>query len=342
MLEKPQLADTALIQLLNSAYGLDVRDLSFLPLGADAHTAVYRLITTDDTPYFLKLRRTHFAPASVYIPTYLHDVGMRQVIPAIRTQTRAMWAQFESFTVVLYPYVTGLHGIDRPLSDEQWRTFGSTLKTLHTVQFPSAITADLPQEQFAPHWRERLAWFLAQAESQSTGDSVAAELVVLLQNKAAELHAIITRTAALAQHLQQRPPPFVLCHADCHGWNLLVVNSTSFFVVDWDTLLFAPKERDLMFIGAGLFGNAHSPAAETALFYQGYGSAPVDQAALSYYRYERIIEDIAVYCAEILDEATGDADRRQALVYLQSNFLPGSTIALARQGDDQTLGMNTE
>ncbi|MFD3166775.1 phosphotransferase enzyme family protein [Herpetosiphon sp. NSE202] len=341
MLEKPQLSETALVQCINSTYGLKVRDLSFLPLGADAHTAVYRVVAADETPYFLKLRRMHFVPASVLIPTYLHDVGMRQVIPAIRTQTGSMWAQFELFTVVLYPYVAGLHSIDRPLSDEQWRTFGSTLKTLHTVQFPSTITADLPQEQFAPHWRERLAWFLAQAESLSTADSVAAELVALLKTKAAELHAIITRTAALAQHLQQQPPPFVLCHADCHGWNLLVVDGDRFFLVDWDTLLFAPKERDLMFIGAGLFGNAHSSAAEAALFYQGYGSAPVDQAALSYYRYERIIEDIAVYCAEILDSATGAADRRQALVYLQSNFLPGSTIALARQGDDQTLGMNT-
>ncbi|XSG77240.1 phosphotransferase enzyme family protein [Herpetosiphon llansteffanensis] len=337
MLEQPQLAETALVQCLNLAYGLQVRELTFLPLGADAHTAVYRVVTTNDTPYFLKLRQNHFIPASVPIPSYLHDVGMSQVIPAMRTQTGDLWVWFDPFTAVLYPYVAGLHGIDRSLSDEQWRKFGATLKTLHTVQFPTAMTADLPQEQFAPRWRERLTSFLAQAEAQSTDDPIAAELGALLTTKAAELHAIITRATALAQRLQQQSPPFVLCHADCHGWNLLVVDSDRFFLVDWDTLIFAPKERDLMFIGAGLFGNAHSPAAEAARFYQGYASNPVNQAALSYYRYERIIEDIAVSCAEIFDVATGDADRRQALVYIQSNFLPGSTIALAHQGDDQTI-----
>jgi thiamine kinase-like enzyme len=42
-----------------------------------------------------------------------------------------------------------------------------------------------------------------------------------------------------------------LCHSDIHAANLLISNG-DFFIVDWDTLIMAPKERELMFIGAGI------------------------------------------------------------------------------------------
>jgi len=65
---------------------------------------------------------------------------------------------------------------------------------------------------------------------------------------------------------------FILCHADIHAWNLLIDVNGRLYIVDWDTLIFAPKERDLMFVGAGLGGNGHSLQEEETLFYQGYGS----------------------------------------------------------------------
>ena len=76
-----------------------------------------------------------------------------------------------------------------------------------------------------------------------------------------------------------------------------------------------------------------SPQEEEALFYNGYGDVPVDQRALAYYRYERIVEDIAVYCQQLLLSTEGGDDRQQSLRYLASNFLPGGVIAIARAQD---------
>ena len=47
MLIKPDLKDEEIIACLRDAYGLDIATVSFLPLGADFNTAVYRVITTD-------------------------------------------------------------------------------------------------------------------------------------------------------------------------------------------------------------------------------------------------------------------------------------------------------
>ena len=89
-----------------------------------------------------------------------------------------------------------------------------------------------------------------------------------------------------------------------------------------------------MYAGGGLMGGWRSPGEEESLFYEGYGNGTaVNQAALAYYRYERIVQDIAIYCEELLLSDAGGTDRAQSLYYLQSNFLPGHTIEIAYQSD---------
>jgi spectinomycin phosphotransferase len=130
-----------------------------------------------------------------------------------------------------------------------------------------------------------------------------------------------------------RPPAFVLCHADLHAGNVLVPDPAHFYIVDWDNPLLAPKERDLMSIGAGLMGGWRSPAEEESLFYQGYGPTTINPTALAYYRYERIIDDIAVFCDQLLETTAGGEDRAQSFAYLASNFLPNGTIEIAQASD---------
>lgn len=43
MLEKPDLPDHAILTCLQREYSLQVEDLSFLPIGADVNTAVFRV-----------------------------------------------------------------------------------------------------------------------------------------------------------------------------------------------------------------------------------------------------------------------------------------------------------
>jgi spectinomycin phosphotransferase len=70
MLEKPDLSDEQIISHLQEQFGLHVTELSFLPLGADMGTAVYRVTADDGTIYFLKLRKG-FEEISVRVPLFL-------------------------------------------------------------------------------------------------------------------------------------------------------------------------------------------------------------------------------------------------------------------------------
>ena len=333
MLEKPELEDEKIINCLQDEYGLSVEKLSFLPLGADLNTAVYRVEADDETVYFLKLRRGEFDEAAVKVPKYLSDLGIKQIIPPLTTQTGQLWASLAPFKVILYPFVEGHNGFERKLSDQQWVEFGAALKRFHTADIPSRITSRIQREEFSPQWRDTVKMFLTRVEEEAFDEPVAVEMAAFLKTKGDETLELVKRAERFAQMLQEQPPEFILCHADIHAWNLLIADKDNFYMVDWDTLIFSPKERDLMFVGGGLGGNGHTPQEEEALFYQGYGQTNINQIAIAYYRYERIIEDIAVFCEQIFLSSEGGEDRKQALEYLKSNFLPNSTIERARQSD---------
>lgn len=117
MLTKPDLKDEKIVTCLHDNYGLDVAEISFLPLGADFNTVVYRVTTTDKIDYFLKLRSGDFCEPSVLVPHHLKQIGLQNIIPPIATKTDECWTNIDAFKVALYPYIDGRNAVDMKLSD---------------------------------------------------------------------------------------------------------------------------------------------------------------------------------------------------------------------------------
>jgi spectinomycin phosphotransferase len=329
MLEKPDISVTEIAACLQKAYGVPAVQITFLPLGADQNTAVYRIETTDETPYFLKLRSGVFDETAVTLPQFLRDQGIRQIIAPLTTKTGQLWTKLDAFTVILYPFVDGRNGRELKLSAAQWAALGAALKKLHTLTVPPAIKAYLRQEAYSPRWREMVRMFLERVQSGVYDDPVALELAAFLRSRRAEILDLVQRAEQLAESLARDPLESVLCHADI----VLVDGRDALYIVDWDDPLLAPKERDLMFIGGAQGFVGYNAQDEEALFYQGYGPAALNPRALAYYRYERIIEDIALYCEQLLLSNGGGQDRAQSLRYLVSNFLPDGTIEAAYRAE---------
>jgi spectinomycin phosphotransferase len=333
MLEKPDLPDDYMIACLHDAYGLPVRQIAFLPLGADSNTAVYRAVMADDTAYFVKLRRGVFDEMSVVLPKFLSDLGIRQIIGPLATKTGQLWAPLEQFTVTLYPFIEGRNGYDCVLSDNQWVDFGRAMKSIHTAVIPPSILTHIQRETYSSQWRNIVKGYMEQVELQTFQEPIAARLATFLRTKRAQIVDLIGRTERLAQAFETRSREYTLCHADIHAGNILLDAANTMYIVDWDTAVLAPKERDLMFIGSGLMGNGRTLQEEQRLFYHGYGQTAIDPIGIAYYRYERIIQDIAAFCEEIFLTLEGDDDREQSLRYLVSNFQPGGVLDIAYSTD---------
>jgi spectinomycin phosphotransferase len=179
--------------------------------------------------------------------------------------------------------------------------------------------------------------FLERAEDDVYDDPVAHRVAALLKAKHRQIIDLVSQSERLAKRLKTQSPDFVLCHSDVHAGNILIDGDATFYIVDWDDPILAPKERDLMFAGGAQGFIGHTPEEEEALFYQGYGQTEIDLAALAYYRYERIVVDIGEFCQQLLLTDEGGQDREQSLQYLEANFMPGGTIDIAYRSD-KTLG----
>jgi spectinomycin phosphotransferase len=336
MLEPPRLSIPDLVDCVQREYGMRVAQIEFLPLGADVNTAVFRM-TANSAAWFLKLRSGAFEETSLTLPAFLHAHGNTHVIPIVATNEGNLWTQFAHYTVVLHPFVEGRDGFSVKLTPPQWRDFGAAFKHIHNAEVPASILQRIPIERYSPAARNAVLMTLNRIKSIHTSDRITQALISLLHAKRDAIIDLVARASRLAQALQSQSPAFVVCHGDIHAGNILVDQRDHLYIVDWDTLICAPKERDLMFFGGGQGFVGYTPDEEVALFFAGYGDAPVDQVALAYYRYERIVQDIAAFCDALLSSDGDGEDRRQSLKWLKGNFDAGGTIDLAYAADRSSV-----
>jgi aminoglycoside phosphotransferase (APT) family kinase protein len=101
--------------------------------------------------------------------------------------------------------------------------------------------------------------------------------------------------------------PFVLCHTDLHGGNVLVGDDGQLCLLDWDDAKLAPPEHDLW---AGL--GADDRAAGFEAFLNAYrragGAAPLYLDHFAFYLLRRHVEDMAVCLGRLLAR---EADERE-------------------------------
>jgi spectinomycin phosphotransferase len=336
MLEKLELSDKVICQHIQREYGLDVGYITFLPLGYDTQSAVYKVTSRDNQSYFLKLRSGEFAPVAVSLPRYLRTRGIQAVIPPLATLHGRLFGQIDTFTCVLYPFIQGRDGYEVRLNDGHWISLGKTLRMIHETQLPEDLAHLIPHDAYDSFWRDSTLDFLAYIESTAFTETVAHNLAAFLLANRDLIGYIVERANNLAAVLRSRPEDLVLCHSDAHPGNYLVADSGDLYLVDWDSPIFAPREHDLMCIGGGMSGD-QSGGREESLFYQGYGPVAINPTALAYYRYERVVQDIAEFCKQIFLTNPGGADRAQSYQYLVSSFQPANVVVAALQTDADTI-----
>ena len=333
MIEKQSLLDQSIISCLKADYGLEVAVLTLLPLGADMNASVYEAETHDQTSYFVKLKRGHHHDIGIEIVELLHDAGIKEIIPPVKTILGQSTQQIEDFTLIVYPFINGQDGFSSNLTDNQWIKLGSALRQVHEIEVPSSIQNRVRSEVYSSKWREVVRLLYTHIEAEPTGDEVALKLLKFMKENISSIHRLVDRAEQLGHKLQDQSHKLVLCHSDIHGGNVLIGGNNSIYIVDWDDPIMAPKERDLMFIGGGV-ANVWNKLHEEKLFYKGYGTTKVNSTILAYYRHERIVEDIAEYGQALLLTSGGGGDRIEMYKHFMWMFEPNGVVDIAFKTDE--------
>jgi spectinomycin phosphotransferase len=328
VLTEPNIANEIFVNALK-CFGLGVAEATFRPSG-DANTAVYRVSTDDRAQYFLKVRCGDFDEIAATVPAYLHSRGCSRIMAPISTTSNQLWVHADGFDWMLYPFFEGKNAFESPLSRARWVALGEVMREVHTAILPPQLARRVPRECYSPRYRAIVKALDRQVELRSFDDPLAAELAAFWTSKRGDIRAVLERAERLAQNMYQQADSFVLCHSDLHAGNVLVGADDQLTIVDWDNPILAPKERDLMFVGAGVGGSWNEPR-EREWFFTGYGPAEIDSLAIAFYRYERIVVDIAEYGRRIFDVLGTPRERQSDLQKLMSGFVPNNVIDIAHK-----------
>jgi spectinomycin phosphotransferase len=329
MQEAPPISEVTLNAAVQHHYGIVVTELNFLPIGADSSAWVYRLPNVAGTHYFLKVRKGQINQAGLAIPHYLQKHGVTQVVAPLPTRTQTLWVELNEFKLILYPFVEGSNAVDAGMSEDQWSNLGSMMQKVHASSLPPELLDIMRRETFTLNWLDIVKQLQTQINYQTFTAPLQQQLATFWQSQSHIIQRLIEGVETRAVRLQESNLPWVLCHADLHTWNVLIDERNQVLIVDWDEVVLAPKERDLMFVMRGIGKDLVKPADEAA-FFQGYGSASVDALALAYYRYAWAIEDIGSFAEQVLlmPEA-GEESKRFALELFQKQFDPGNIVSIA-------------
>ena len=330
MFEKPNLPDEAIAACLRTEYGLMVAQIDFLPVGNDASAWAYKAGTGDGNAYFLKVRRGAVNEPAIAIPRYLRDNGIEEVVAPLSAADGRSWQRVGDYILILYPFIDGRPAMDVGMSHGQWTELGCVLRKIHTTGLTPSLERLVSTETFRPAWSPLVRELQAGVLGTEYRDPLEKELASFWRGRSNEIARLVGRAEALGRMLQEAPREFVLCHADIHTANILVTGDGGLHVVDWDGVLRAPKERDLMFIG-GDEGDAGAVEA----FYRGYGATEIDRLALAYYRYEWVVQELGDYGERVyLAKDTGEETKKDAVCGLMALFAAGDVVEAAYISDD--------
>jgi spectinomycin phosphotransferase len=152
------------------------------------------------------------------------------------------------WTAIIYPFIDGVSTFTG-MTNEHWRELGSIFKQIHQVPVPIEGFELLRKETFDAG---EYIWWIRDFETQPLhvrdGGSVSQRaLRADWLTHQATIHTAVNSLEKLAGVLQKQSGPDVFCHADLHPANLSRDSKGHVFVIDWDDVMLAPKERDFIF-----------------------------------------------------------------------------------------------
>jgi spectinomycin phosphotransferase len=328
MLEKPNLSDDKIQTSLITFWDIQAQQLEFLPIGNDSNAWVYR-VETDKEQYFLKVRKGVPHLAMLNAPHYLQSAGSQHVVAPIPTKSGKLYTPVEDYSLILYDWIHGTSAWDITLSDEQWQTWGVIMQEIHSIPINDTLSTLVPTEMFVSKWNKTVEQVNTLIQTQTFDDPICQQTAEYWKDQQTTIDKCYGRLLDIGQQLQGQSLQFVICHADIHQANIMIDEQEKIRIVDWDEVIIAPKERDLMFF----VEDGHASQTVDA-FLKGYGETEVNQLAITYYRYDWVVQEFGDYGERIfLTDDLSDTEKQFAFDEFKELFNAGDVIEQAFVSD---------
>ena len=316
--EKSDLDKQALSRLLQTAYGIDVVRLEFVPKGEESYS--YVASTTVGRKYFVKVHLASASPeleASYRFVHHLHaDKGFEWAVSPYITREDQFLGTLGNYAVAVFDYLSGLSRSPSELSGPQLERFAKLVTQLHG-SISSTRSSRLPKESFELSFNAWLMDVLSAVELPLQTNHAWSQLAYnLIRVEKPKILDIIDYVKEIAPALQVATHQWAVTHGDLSSENIIQDEHGNLFLIDWGKLCIAPAARDLI----SLWENENAPLV-TAYFELAQDSFALLEQTLVYYLYCNLLATITDYGSWLILEEATPAEAEHAWTKL-SQVLP--------------------
>jgi len=316
-----RLSSDELAQVLSDGWGLTAASIGYRAVGFGSHhwevtgtDAVRWFVTADD----LGLKQSAGEPdaaapgrlrAALATALGLRDCGISFVIAPVRTLTgEPLMLTGQRMGVALYPHVGGQ---SFPWGDfptpEHRRGVLDMIIALHTA--PARARRHARTEDFSVPLRDELELACQRAAAGWAAGPYASRAAALVDGNAAKIRRLLRRHDDLVEEARRHPGRVVLTHGEPHPGNTMRT-SAGWVLIDWDTVLLAPPERDLCSLDPG-------DGSVIAAYADATGTVPLPPL-LELYRIRWDVADLAVMVSQFWRPHAGSQDDEMCWDLLRS------------------------
>lgn len=278
-----------LLIALESGYGL--RDVTLMPAPRGFVAETY-VVTAGDQRYFAKLvaisRYSENIEASLPALLEMYQQGFDAINYPVLTNDGQLSMKLDGRLLVLFNYIEAEWTFDYPFAD-----YVALITRLNAM----TVRTPPPREDFALAFRDNLLNHLEAVWAGTFTHPVELEVQTLLRAERDRLLRDFATMESLMHEMQQTEHEWVLTHGDAGG-NIIKDARGKIYLIDWDDLLLAPRERDTWF---------HADSAEfLALYRARFPGYQVNRRAYAYYLYKRFFDDLEGFLDKIFAPSSSD------------------------------------
>jgi hypothetical protein len=327
MLTRPgQLSDELLARALGAEWGIAPATIEYRAVGygshhwyvTESHGARW-MVTVDDLAAKARgdsqdavCRRLRSA---LLTARALYEAGASFAVAPLRTAHDDVLSRIgEKYAVAVYPYADGRsREFGDSLTAADRRAVLALITAVHDS--PASVRRDALTDDFLLQGGDALGRALDALAIRWDGGPYGEPARALLTRHAGDLSRLAERRDRLAGQARERPDRMVLTHGEPHPGNV-IQDGIRWMLIDWDTALIAPPERDLWLLESG-------DGSITSAYHQATGR-DVLPSMLELYRLTWELSDIASCVARFCDEhADTEEDRTDWRVLSSSAIMTG-------------------
>lgn len=309
----PELGDGQVLEAVRDGWGIADASAAYLPVGFGSHH--WRIgrwfVTVDDLDVRRfsrdepRARTFDRLDAALRTARHLADAGMAFVVAPVPATGGAVLRRLgDRWSIAVYPLVD----VDRGTPPDR-RALLDAIVAVHAAG-PDA-RRDAEQETFTIQARDDLEAALADLDRPWGSGPHAEPLRGALTRGADAIRRAFAAHDGIAAQASARRERFVLGHGEPHRGNVLATHG-GLRLIDWDTALLAPPERDLWILAD------HDPAALRD-YERATGRHP-NPTLLEHYRRTWHLTDVATFTAAVRESHDDTDDVRRALAGLRERI----------------------